>query len=170
MLLRGRFGTPQLRSWSSQPDGCEPLSLRRGEQTSWPRKYTFELAKEAAGRSCATRCGHLQALVQSLGGSGREIMGGVVLLADYLQKTEAKQTVVQWLPSHVGVIGNEIAMEEPNHNHGNHQFCQILGKSCDAASPSSGVRRSYLMVKDSPNSMKPLRRMIINRVCTGETQ
>ncbi|GFO23585.1 Pol-like protein [Plakobranchus ocellatus] len=50
-----------------------------------------------------------RALVQVLGGSRSEGVGGAVLLADHLQKTEGMWTVVQWLPSHVGVLGNEIA-------------------------------------------------------------
>ncbi|GFO50192.1 RNA-directed DNA polymerase from [Plakobranchus ocellatus] len=50
-----------------------------------------------------------RALVQALGGSGSEGVGEAVLLADYLLKTEAAQTVVQWIPSHVGVLGNNIA-------------------------------------------------------------
>ncbi|GFN84963.1 RNA-directed DNA polymerase from [Plakobranchus ocellatus] len=50
-----------------------------------------------------------RALVWALGGSGSEGVGEAVLLADYLLKTEGVQTVVQWIPSHVGVVGNEIA-------------------------------------------------------------
>ncbi|GFO04055.1 RNA-directed DNA polymerase from [Plakobranchus ocellatus] len=50
-----------------------------------------------------------RALVQALGGSGSEGVGEAVLLADYLMKTEGVRTVVQWIPSHVGVLGNEIA-------------------------------------------------------------
>ncbi|GFN74723.1 hypothetical protein PoB_000122900 [Plakobranchus ocellatus] len=42
-----------------------------------------------------------RALMQGLGGSGSEGVGGAMLLADYLQKTEGVQTVVQWLPSHI---------------------------------------------------------------------
>ncbi|GFN86200.1 RNA-directed DNA polymerase from [Plakobranchus ocellatus] len=48
-----------------------------------------------------------RALVQALGGSNREDIREAVLLADHLQKTEGVRTVVQWLPSHLGVIGNE---------------------------------------------------------------
>ncbi|GFN75125.1 RNA-directed DNA polymerase from, partial [Plakobranchus ocellatus] len=44
----------------------------------------------------------------ALGGSGSEGVGEAVLLADYLQKTEGVWTVAQWLPSHVGALGNEI--------------------------------------------------------------
>ncbi|GFO44810.1 hypothetical protein PoB_007131500 [Plakobranchus ocellatus] len=36
-------------------------------------------------------------------------VGGAVLLADYLQKTEGVPTVFQWIPSQVGVLGDEIA-------------------------------------------------------------
>ncbi|GFO14598.1 ribonuclease h [Plakobranchus ocellatus] len=50
-----------------------------------------------------------RALVWALGGSGSEGVGEAVLLADYLLKTEGVRTVVQWIPSHVGVLGNEIA-------------------------------------------------------------
>ncbi|GFO07949.1 mannose receptor, c type 1a [Plakobranchus ocellatus] len=46
-----------------------------------------------------------RALVQALGGSRSEYVDGAVLLADYMQKTEGVQTVVQWLPSHLGVLG-----------------------------------------------------------------
>ncbi|GFO26813.1 RNA-directed DNA polymerase from [Plakobranchus ocellatus] len=48
-------------------------------------------------------------LVWALGGSGSEGVGEAVLLVDYLLKTEGVRTVVQWIPSHVGVLGNEIA-------------------------------------------------------------
>ncbi|GFN87359.1 glutamate--tRNA ligase [Plakobranchus ocellatus] len=50
-----------------------------------------------------------RALVQAFGGSRSEGVGEVVLLADYLLKKEGVQTVVQWIPSHVGVLSNEIA-------------------------------------------------------------
>ncbi|GFO24167.1 RNA-directed DNA polymerase from [Plakobranchus ocellatus] len=50
-----------------------------------------------------------RALVQALGGAGSEGVGEVVLLADSLLKKEGVQTVVQWIPSHVMVLGNEIA-------------------------------------------------------------
>ncbi|GFN90702.1 RNA-directed DNA polymerase from [Plakobranchus ocellatus] len=68
--------------------------------------------REAAGRSRAAGRGHLyrcRALVQALGGSRSECVGEAVLLSDYLLKTERVRTVVQWIPSHVGVLGNEIA-------------------------------------------------------------
>ncbi|GFO07487.1 RNA-directed DNA polymerase from [Plakobranchus ocellatus] len=45
-----------------------------------------------------------RALVQYVGGTGRK---EALWLADHLHKT--KGTVVQWLPSHEGIIGNEIA-------------------------------------------------------------
>ncbi|GFN73942.1 hypothetical protein PoB_000044800 [Plakobranchus ocellatus] len=63
---------------------------------------------------CLQNCGHLRlivvvifftdcrALMQAPGGSGSEGVGGAVLLADYLQKTEGVRTVAQWLPSFVG--------------------------------------------------------------------
>ncbi|GFN81915.1 centromere protein x [Plakobranchus ocellatus] len=44
------------------------------------------------------------------------------------------------------------------------------GRSCDAAPPNSGVRRSYLMMIDSPNSMKLTRKTIMYNICTGATQ
>ncbi|GFO07779.1 hypothetical protein PoB_003428400 [Plakobranchus ocellatus] len=50
-----------------------------------------------------------RALVQAFGGSDRESVGGVVLLADFLKKAEGVRTVVQWLSSNVGVMDNEIA-------------------------------------------------------------
>ncbi|GFN89827.1 hypothetical protein PoB_001633300 [Plakobranchus ocellatus] len=40
---------------------------------------------------------------------------------------------------------------------------------CNAAPPGSGVRRSYLMMNDSPIFMKPTRRVIIYKVCPGVT-
>ncbi|GFO30463.1 hypothetical protein PoB_005696800 [Plakobranchus ocellatus] len=46
---------------------------------------------------------------RALGGSGSEGVGGAVLLTDYLQKTEGARTMVQWLSSHDGALGNEIA-------------------------------------------------------------
>ncbi|GFN84234.1 ribonuclease h [Plakobranchus ocellatus] len=50
-----------------------------------------------------------RALMWALGGSGSEDVGEAALLADYLLKTEGVRTVVQWIPSDVGVLGNEIA-------------------------------------------------------------
>ncbi|GFN86194.1 hypothetical protein PoB_001270000 [Plakobranchus ocellatus] len=50
-----------------------------------------------------------RALGQALEGSGNESVGRAVFLEDYLQKTEGVLTVVQWLPSHVGVLSKEIA-------------------------------------------------------------
>ncbi|GFO05860.1 Gag-Pol polyprotein [Plakobranchus ocellatus] len=68
--------------------------------------------REAARRSRNAGRGHpylLQALVWALAGSGSEGVGEAVLLADYLLKTEGMRTVVQWIPSNVGVLGNKIA-------------------------------------------------------------
>ncbi|GFO12474.1 hypothetical protein PoB_003897900 [Plakobranchus ocellatus] len=50
-----------------------------------------------------------RAFVQALGRSGREDVGEAAMLADRLQKTEGVRNVVQWLPSHAGVVGVEIA-------------------------------------------------------------
>ncbi|GFO48948.1 hypothetical protein PoB_007545300 [Plakobranchus ocellatus] len=103
-----------------------------------------------------------RALVQPVGGSGREVVGKAVLLADYLQKTKVMRTVVQWLPSHVGIIGNEMdwpIKEGLSHSHGSHQLCWTLDQFSDAAPSNSGVRRSCLMMKDAPNSVKFSRKM-----------
>ncbi|GFO38034.1 ribonuclease h [Plakobranchus ocellatus] len=114
-----------------------------------------------------------RALVQALGGSGSEGVGEAVLLADYLLKTEGVQTVVQWIPSHVWVLGNEIADGLANEGRSMPQprkpLFQTLGRSCNAALPISGVPLSYLMMNDSPVSMKPMRRVIIYKVCQGVT-
>ncbi|GFN85553.1 hypothetical protein PoB_001205900 [Plakobranchus ocellatus] len=112
-----------------------------------------------------------RALVQALGGSGSKGVGGAVLLADDLQKTESVRTVVQYLLSHVGDLGNEIAdglaNEGHTHNHGNHSLCRTLGRSSDAAPPSSAVRRSYLMMNLFPISMKSIRQVTSYKVCRG---
>ncbi|GFN94433.1 RNA-directed DNA polymerase from [Plakobranchus ocellatus] len=50
-----------------------------------------------------------RALVQALEDSGSEGVGEAVLLADNLLKTEGVRTMVQWIPSHIGILGNEIA-------------------------------------------------------------
>ncbi|GFN87634.1 ribonuclease h [Plakobranchus ocellatus] len=68
--------------------------------------------REAAGRRRATGMVILtdcRGLVQALEGLGSEGVGEVVLLADYLLKKEGMQTMVQWIPSQVGALDNEIA-------------------------------------------------------------
>ncbi|GFN83515.1 hypothetical protein PoB_001002100 [Plakobranchus ocellatus] len=46
---------------------------------------------------------------------------------------------------------------------------QTLGRSCNATPPSSGVPLSYLMMNDSPVSMKPIKQVIIYKICQGVT-
>ncbi|GFO18888.1 hypothetical protein PoB_004539300 [Plakobranchus ocellatus] len=41
------------------------------------------------------------------------------------------------------------------------------GRSCDAAPPSSGVRRSYLMMNVFPISIKTIREMTSYKICRG---
>ncbi|GFO13692.1 ribonuclease h [Plakobranchus ocellatus] len=97
-----------------------------------------------------------RALVRALGGSGSEGVGEAVLLADYLLKTEGVRTVVQWIPSHAGVFGKEIADGLANEGRSMPQPRKPLTLS-DARSVlqrGCGVRRSCLMMNDFP-SMRP---------------
>ncbi|GFN89426.1 transposon i factor [Plakobranchus ocellatus] len=72
-------------------------------------RVVIEKQREGAALPDVVILTDCRALVQALGGSGSEGVGEAVLLADYLLKTEGVQTVVQWIPSHVKVLGNEIA-------------------------------------------------------------
>ncbi|GFO05895.1 NACHT and WD repeat domain-containing protein 1 [Plakobranchus ocellatus] len=73
---------------------------------------SYQEAKEGIALPGVVIFTNCRALVQVLGGSGSESVGKAVLLADYLQKTEGMRTVIQWLPSHVGVIGNELFLTD----------------------------------------------------------
>ncbi|GFN77739.1 hypothetical protein PoB_000424500 [Plakobranchus ocellatus] len=68
----------------------------------------FRRQREGAAPPDVVTLTDCHAFVQVLGGPDREGMEEVVLLADYLQKTEDRRTAVQLLQSYVKVIGNEI--------------------------------------------------------------
>ncbi|GFO48818.1 RNA-directed DNA polymerase from [Plakobranchus ocellatus] len=72
-------------------------------------RVVIEKQREGAALPGVVILTNCRALVQALGDSGSESVGEAVLLADYLLKTEGVQTMVQWIPSHIGVLGNEIA-------------------------------------------------------------
>ncbi|GFO40996.1 hypothetical protein PoB_006750100 [Plakobranchus ocellatus] len=75
---------PPRRSLSPPPP---PAPLFPSETNSY---------SSSMGRGYATRRGYFyRALIQALGGSGKEDVGEMVLLADYLQKTEEMRTMVQ---------------------------------------------------------------------------
>ncbi|GFO36882.1 hypothetical protein PoB_006338700 [Plakobranchus ocellatus] len=68
------------------------------------------LAPVISRRNCAPRIvtfTDCQVLVWALGGSGREDVRDA--LKDHPQKAEGVRTVVQWLPSHGGIISNKVA-------------------------------------------------------------
>ncbi|GFO44846.1 hypothetical protein PoB_007135100 [Plakobranchus ocellatus] len=125
---------------------------------------------EAAALSGVVILTDCRAWVQTLGGSGRE----GVEEADYLQKTERVKIVVQWLPSHVGVIRKEIAGGLANQGRTlpQSQKPSILADVrlvLRRGIAISEVRRRRLMTNDSPNYMKLTMQMIICKVCAGAT-
>ncbi|GFO44645.1 reverse transcriptase [Plakobranchus ocellatus] len=72
-------------------------------------KVVIEKQQQAAALPGVVILTDCRALVQALGGSRSENVREAVLLADHLLKTEGVQTTVQWIPSHIGILGNEIA-------------------------------------------------------------
>ncbi|GFN83588.1 transposon i factor [Plakobranchus ocellatus] len=72
-------------------------------------RFVIEKQREGVALPSVAILTDCRALVQAFGGPGSENVGEAMLLADYLLKTEGVQTTVQWIPSHVGILGNEIA-------------------------------------------------------------
>ncbi|GFN81956.1 hypothetical protein PoB_000846200 [Plakobranchus ocellatus] len=103
-----------------------------------------------------------RALVQALGDSGSKGVGEAVLLADYLPLVDygPVDSFPHWGP------WQQDSRRTSKQGKVN---AAATGRSCNAAPPSCGVPLSYLMMNDSPVSMKLTRRVIIYKVCQGMT-
>ncbi|GFN82770.1 hypothetical protein PoB_000927600 [Plakobranchus ocellatus] len=78
--------------------------------------------------------------------------------------------MVQWIPSHIGVLGNEIADGLANEGRSMPQPQKPLTLTDNRSVLQRGTAKlCYLMMNDSPVSMKPTRRVIIYKVCQGVT-
>ncbi|GFO23035.1 hypothetical protein PoB_004954000 [Plakobranchus ocellatus] len=80
---------------------CEPLAVTESLRVVIRKQRESKELRYQARSSLLT--------AEALEGYGSESVQVAVLLSDYLQNTEGVRVVVQLFPSHVGILGNDIA-------------------------------------------------------------